>query len=225
MSAFALLLGTSMYSVLGAYLLDVSNRRDYLLRRLSEAQIAELQDINADLQRLALTDTLTGVPNRRHFEAQLSASWEECRSSDAPLALLILDIGHFKAYNDGYGHLAGDACLQSVGSFISEWCAAQPACTGRQRPALAARLGGEEFGVLLPGHDAQAALAVAEGLCAGLRHRRRPHACSQVSDVLTPSIGMASQRPSTSADVRQLLRIADEALYRAKSGGRNRASA
>ncbi len=219
------LVSATVYSLLGGYLLERAKRRAYVLDRLRVAQLSVLQRNTAHLTRLATVDSLTRLPNRRHFEAELERLAAACASTRMPLGLLILDIDHFKNFNDGYGHPAGDACLQRVAAALLQW-----AQDGAQRTAdggapVPARIGGEEFGVLLPGCDASVTLATAQRLRQRLHELRIDHAHSPIGRFLTVSIGAASVVLDSAADSRLLLKAADAALYRAKGLGRDQAAA
>lgn len=219
-------LNALLFTLLGGYLLDSSRRRTFVLSLLEQAQRSALLVSNSRLQTLAMIDALTGMFNRRQFEADYDRLWAECAAGGQPLGLLILDIDHFKGYNDGYGHPAGDECLRQVGTELAGWTAAQAAMGGAPGwVPVAARLGGEEFGVLLPGADLAGALAVAEQLRARLRDLAIVHLHSPVADRVTVSIGAASLDPTVATDSRLLLRLSDAALYRAKSHGRDQVAA
>lgn len=168
------------------------------------------------LRSLAFIDGLTGVANRRRFDESLQAEWRRCRRSETPVALLMIDIDHFKRYNDHYGHQAGDACLQAV------------AATLKQRFSrshdLVARYGGEEFTCLMPECNFVAGLAKAEELRAAVVALGIPHADSPTANVVTLSIGIGARYPSAAESPESLLAAADAALYIAKSEGRNRTS-
>lgn len=168
---------------------------------------------NELLRKLAYVDALTGVPNRRSFDETLAHEWIRCSRSRLPLAVLMLDIDHFKAYNDGYGHPRGDACLRQVAVALS-------ACLGRG-PDLLARYGGEEFVCLLPQCDLAGAHTVAERLRQAVLEQQIPHPRSPVAPVLTISVGVACAVPQADGDPAALVRQADAGLYRSKSQGRN----
>lgn len=187
----------------------------------AQAVLAELHTVNhkliranRKLERLSNQDALTGASNRRGFERALRLAWRAARADDSRIALLLLDVDFFKAYNDHYGHPAGDACLRAVGD------AARSSLRGTD--SVFARYGGEEFAVVLPNADARAAARVAERIRAAIEARHLPHAHSAVSAHVTVSIGVASMRPVTAATPRVLVASADAALYRAKQTGRNR---
>jgi diguanylate cyclase (GGDEF)-like protein len=178
----------------------------------------ELRDANDRSRDQAMLDGLTGIPNRRSFDVTLSREWKRAKRSGQPLALLMIDIDHFKKLNDAFGHPTGDACLTTLAGLLQ---------TGLGREVdFAARYGGEEFGVLLVDTDVEGARTVAEGL-------RRTIARHQFTykDVTAPrmtvSIGIASVVPGSAAwgamdQVTTLIEMADKALYRAKRRGRNR---
>jgi diguanylate cyclase (GGDEF)-like protein len=167
------------------------------------------------LSALALTDPLTGLANRRRFDSVLALEWDRARREQHPLALLMIDIDHFKAFNDTHGHAAGDACLQAVARALREHCS---------RPAdLVARWGGEEFAIVLPGTDRSGAGHVAGELVGVVRRINVGHGPPGAPPVVTVSIGAASAVPSEQSSASALLKKADAALYAAKQAGRNRA--
>ena len=171
---------------------------------------------HADLLRqMVFIDGLTGVANRRCFDERLGTEWLRAARSASPLALLMLDVDHFKRFNDRYGHLAGDECLRRVALAIKD---------GLLRPGdLVARYGGEEFACILPGTDFEGALAVGAGIEQRVRGLQIEHADSDVSNVVTISIGISMSLPERDGDPTRLLALADAQLYRAKHSGRGRA--
>lgn len=189
---------------------------DITERKTAEADIAEnsaqLERANAQLSRLSVTDGLTGVGNRRLFDETLVTEWARGARQQQPLALLMIDIDHFKAYNDSYGHQGGDDCLRRVAGVLG-------ACVKRSGDLLA-RYGGEEFAVLLPSNDVPAAAAFAQACLDRLNAAHLPHRASPVSDWLTMSIGVASMVPAQGVSPDSLIRRADAALYTAKKLGR-----
>lgn len=163
------------------------------------------------LSELAATDGLTGLANRRTLDQRLALEWERARRSTEPLSVLMIDVDHFKAFNDRHGHQGGDEALRSVAQVI-----------GRQirRPAdLAARYGGEEFAVILPHTDASGARTIAEHIRQGIQHL--PPVAGD-SEPITVSIGLSTWDKRSSASLEELLLSADRALYEAKNSGRNR---
>ena len=186
-----------------------------LVALLSElvGQAGRVAEVNARLEEMLCMDVLTGVANRRAFDTAVAAEWRRGRREETTLSLLMIDIDLFKGFNDRYGHPAGDACLCKV---------AQAIAMQVQRPAdLAARLGGEEFVVLLPNTEIAGAMQVAERVRAGVAALGLCHAGSAVGHV-TVSIGVATGQPTDgSEDPQSLMDSADRALYRAKASGRN----
>ncbi|MDC8759882.1 diguanylate cyclase domain-containing protein [Janthinobacterium fluminis] len=166
------------------------------------------------LRALSLTDALTGVANRRSFNASLDSEWRRCQRTGQPLAVIMVDIDHFKEYNDRYGHLAGDLCLQQVGAALNA-CLARP-------PDLLARYGGEEFIILLPQIDADGAAVVAGRMLDAVRRLGVAHANSTAAAHVTVSLGVAAMLPEADGEAAALIRAADARLYRAKAGGRDR---
>lgn len=165
------------------------------------------------LRRLAMTDGLTGVANRRGFDEFFRREWRRCQRAGQPLALLMGDVDHFKRFNDRFGHPAGDACLKAVAERMSQ-CARRPA-------DYAARYGGEEFALIMPDTDAQGALRVAERVLEEVRAIGLD--LGEMGTVsVTISLGLAWCVPADSDSQQSLIAAADRALYQAKSSGRNR---
>jgi diguanylate cyclase (GGDEF)-like protein/PAS domain S-box-containing protein len=178
----------------------------------------QLAAANQRLDGLVNLDSLTQLGNRRRFDEVLNREWEQCSSSQ-PLSLIMCDIDCFKLYNDNYGHQAGDACLQQVARAIGDTCTDVSA----ESLYLAARYGGEEFGVILPNTDIASARAVAEEIRRRVKALAIPHQKSVVTDCVTLSLGVASISEGQNSP-KMLIEAADKALYRAKSGGRDRVS-
>lgn len=174
----------------------------------------QLEAANRTLERLSHLDPLTGLANRRHLESALKLEWRRLSRTRSPLSLLLLDVDHFKAYNDALGHIAGDRCLQRVAQLLKE---------GAQRAGdLVARYGGEEFAIVLSATDAEGALRIAEGLRARLASTGVPHPSSPAGPHLTLSVGLATVVPGADLAPPALVAAADRALYRAKQQGRDR---
>lgn len=194
----------------------------------------QLKRQSDELRALIKTDPLTGIPNRRALEEQSTREWRRARRNRQPLAVLMIDIDHFKAYNDHYGHVAGDVCLRQVAQAIE---------ASVMRPGdLTVRFGGEEFAVLLPESSGPQAVIVAEKIRAAVRALAIPHARSPISDRVTVSIGCAAGVPRHPPDPNEqsvgpeasasghletnrletLFDSADAALYAAKQAGRDR---
>jgi diguanylate cyclase (GGDEF)-like protein len=195
--------------------LDVSElmQRETELNELN----ARLARLNDDLSILSHTDSLTGLANRRAFDLRLAEEVSRATRHGTPLALLLVDVDHFKRYNDHYGHPAGDECLRRVAAVLRE-CAARPA-------DLVARLGGEEFALLLPHQSSAGALALAERCVDAVDAEGIAHSASPVSRFVTVSVGVAQWRRSGAQEPAALLAAADAALYLAKDHGRHRAVA
>lgn len=175
------------------------------------------KQIEERLRELSATDGLTGIANRRAFDEALVREWERALRAGEPLSVVMADIDFFKRYNDRYGHLAGDACLRQVAAALKAGV--------RQGGDLAARYGGEEFVVVLPGADAAAARQVAESLRRRVEALALPHADNPGGAVVTISLGVATTQPARDQAPAALVDQADQALYRAKAGGRNRVEA
>jgi diguanylate cyclase (GGDEF)-like protein len=166
-----------------------------------------------ELQQLSCIDSLTGLSNRRHFDLSLEMEWQRALRSHEPLSLLMVDVDHFKLYNDHYGHVGGDVCLRTVADTLGKIV--------QRSTDLPARYGGEEFGVLLPGTPLSDAISLAERLLAALQVLDLPHAASALGRV-SVSIGVASCCATEAWTPADLVRSADGALYEAKRAGRNR---
>lgn len=165
------------------------------------------------LQQIATLDGLTCIPNRRYFDDTLRAEWKRCQRAGSPLSLILIDIDHFKQFNDSYGHQAGDQCLKAVAAALNE-------SLFRVEDSVA-RYGGEEFAAILPGTDGRGALAVAERMLASTRELLIPHKHG-VGGFVSCSLGIASTRPAMNQTAEQLLQATDKSLYDAKHAGRNR---
>ena len=176
--------------------------------------ISERKALEEHLRRLSLNDALTGVANRRAFEARLTEEWRRASRGNTPLSVLLIDVDHFKAYNDTLGHLAGDDCLRAVANRLQ--------ASLRRPEDLLARYGGEEFAVLLPATNAAGAALFAHHVQTHLRKAALPHPASPVSRHLTISIGGSCMQPTADSSPSALIAAADAALYRAKAGGRDR---
>ena len=165
------------------------------------------------LEQLASLDGLTGIPNRRQFDATLLKEWHRCQRNRQPLSLIVADVDFFKKYNDALGHAAGDRVLQEVAATLRQ--------AARRPGDLVARYGGEEFVLLLPETDATSAQALAEGLQQLLHSKAFAHPNSSLGPWLTMSMGGNTIVPSTTALDPEFFALADAALYRAKHQGRN----
>ncbi len=166
------------------------------------------------LERLALLDGLTGISNRRRFDQTLATEWRRAMRSGDSLGLLMVDVDHFKLYNDHYGHLAGDDCLRAVATCLET--------TLSRAGDLVARLGGEEFAAVLPRSDLKASQLAGQRLQKAFEKLALPHAASPVAPHITLSMGAAAMCPTNAMQPAALVDLADRALYHAKAGGRNR---
>ncbi|WP_448379709.1 diguanylate cyclase domain-containing protein [Gloeomargarita sp.] len=185
-----------------------------LASAIQQAQLyQQLEIANGELRRLAASDGLTQLSNRRRFDEYLAETWQRLLQKPAPLSLILADIDFFKSYNDTYGHVAGDECLQRVAQAIRQ------VVTGAT--GLVARYGGEEFGVILPDTPLAPAMTVAERMRVKVVQLRIPHANSPVHEYVTLSLGVSSMLPSPQTAPAQLVAAADQALYQAKQQGRN----
>src|SRR5690606_39179538 len=167
---------------------------------------------NRRLQRLSMSDGLTGIANRRHFDEQLADEWRQHVLHPRSLALLLIDIDYFKPLNDALGHLHGDECLREMAILCSQ------AAHGE---GLVARYGGDEFAMLLPGRTLEEAQATGSALCMRVFARALAHPRSPVAPCVTVSIGVAAIQPERTQSPETLIAIADRALYEAKAQGRN----
>jgi diguanylate cyclase (GGDEF)-like protein len=185
-----------------------------ILRRQVGQKTRELLTTNAALQKLSDQDGLTGIANRRQFDAKLEAECIRATRSRSPLSLLMIDIDCFKALNDEYGHLQGDESLVKVAKTLSS--------VALRAEDLVARYGGEEFAAILPGTDCEGALEVAERLRAAVLALQIHHNGSSFGHILTISVGVATVTAENRRELSRLVEFADRALYRSKVLGRNR---
>ena len=205
---------SAVFTLLANYRLEASERQSYLLLLREQLRANAALDDNQALTKISITDPLTGVANRRHFDSALIQRWNEAITERTMLGMLVIDIDCFKNYNDRYGHLQGDACLRQVALEIQHHV--------RQEVDLVIRYGGEEFVVLLPKASTTTALQAAERIRQGIEALAIPNEGVPHASVITVSIGIAVIRPATDRAPSALLLRADEALYQAKREGRNR---
>lgn len=196
-----LLLITNVVGGAVAYTLESARRTGWLEARL--------------LAELAERDGLTGIYNRRRLDAHLQGVWQQAVREQRPVALLMIDLDFFKAYNDRYGHQAGDEILKQVARVLAR--------TARRPLDLVARYGGEEFAVVLYDTTRPYATTLAERIIESVRSLGIPHAASGCAPVVTVSVGVAFVQPTPGRSPEGLVQLADEALYAAKNAGRNRA--
>ncbi len=187
--------------------------RIYIVRHKLHKARAELLLLNKELEKIALFDKLTGLANRRNFDETLEVQFKLAKRNKSPLSLIICNIDFFKNFNDTYGHQQGDACLAKVARGIG---------LIPDRPTdKACRYGGEEFTVILPNTDLQGVLQVAENIRKAVMDKKIPNEESNVSDFVTLSLGVVTYIGQFKL-LDQLIKAADDALYRAKDLGRNR---
>lgn len=216
-----LLLATTVFTLYANYRLELDDRLAYLLEQRENLLDEALRNEHDRMARLATEDALTGLSNRRSFELYLQESWMRAQAQGLWLSVIMVDIDHFKRYNDHHGHQAGDRCLKAVADAIAS-CMRRPV-------DMVARWGGEEFAVVMPDADPAAARAAAERMRQAVQALSLSHPASTTLPVVTASVGLASalaaaqsEVPSgTLTDASSLLQHADDALYRAKALGRN----
>jgi diguanylate cyclase (GGDEF)-like protein len=184
------------------------------LESLVAVRTQQLETANEELGRLARIDGLTGLHNRRAFNETLESEWRRAVRSETSVALLMLDVDHFKEFNDVRGHIEGDECLRAIGTVIQR--------VARRAGDVNARYGGEEFAVLLGDTELEPAIFIAESLRAAIVELALPHPASSCSERVTVSIGVAAGMPKELESAAALVRAADAALYAAKRNGRNR---
>lgn len=206
---------TAVFTVYARYVLEHEERHNYLLALRQRVLQHEWNVANERLEHMSLTDTLTQLANRRHFDDFLTRTWRRAAVKGSRVSVLMLDVDHFKGFNDRYGHPAGDRCLSAVGRCLRD-------IVGGPRD-LAARYGGEEFVAVLPDLDIRQAQRLAERVRSAIQGLGIEHEASTPFGVVTASIGIATLAArSPGGSPARLLALADAALYRAKDGGRNR---
>lgn len=200
------------YETLREYSQTLEKRVTERTLELEEAK-KELELANQDLEKLAIYDELTGIPNRRYFNQYLEQEWRHCLREQASLSLILCDVDYFKKYNDLYGHQAGDRALQAVAKILTH--------SLKRSTDFVARYGGEEFVVILTHTDREGAYQVALRIQDNMSTQRIPHQDSPLCPYVTLSMGIASAVPSNSQAAESLFLAADRALYQAKQAGRN----
>lgn len=179
-----------------------------------KATQSELVKANQELHRLSRTDKLTQIANRYCFDEYLLQEWNRLEVEQQPLSLILCDVDYFKKYNDFYGHQSGDHCLQQVAEALVS--------VVKSPTHLVARYGGEEFAVIMPSTDVEEAIVIAEGIKQAIHQAKLPHACSDISQFVTISLGIATVIPNNSISPASLIATADKGLYEAKRQGRDR---
>lgn len=206
--------GTSLLGMCLAYAIDYRNRVNFIQACALEDAHRRSESQNRQLQALSREDALTGLANRRYLDLMLVEEWNRAMRQQLPLAVLMIDVDHFKAYNDHLGHPAGDVCLREVARVIKSMA--------RRSGDFAARYGGEEFALIYPTTNASQALGLARQLIEQVSQLKLAHPASSVGPVVTVSVGVAVTIPN--GEPQQALALvdqADHALYLAKQKGRN----
>jgi len=208
-----LIVASVVFALIGLSMLAFAR---VLLQQISRSELAEKErhDAHEALQKFSIEDALTGLANRRRLDEVLPQELGRVRRTQAPLGVIMLDIDHFKLYNDRYGHVAGDACIQAVAKVLAAWA--------RRAEDLPARYGGEEMMLLLPGSDQANTLKMAEGIRKAVQELAREHLASPLQ-IVTVSLGVTVvyAQQAEQDNVPDLIKQADTALYEAKRGGRN----
>lgn len=201
-------------TLVGNFHFRIEERREFLYTLLMRIDSIKLEENNRLLEKLSISDKLTGLSNRRHFDFAFEKEWRNCVRNGYPLSMIFIDIDYFKSYNDYYGHQQGDLCLEIIAKGLASVA---------QRPGdFIARYGGEEFVVLLSNTAIKDSLTIAENARKLVESYKIKHNSSQDSSFITISLGVASVEPSDSISADDLVNYADKALYKAKSEGRNK---
>jgi diguanylate cyclase (GGDEF)-like protein len=210
----SMVLASAAFTLTANYALENDERRRFLLTERERGLIRSLTQTQVRLRELSRVDELTGLYNRRHFESSVQQLWQRASFGGTPMAILMIDVDHFKKFNDHYGHPAGDACLRQVCQVLKQ--------TLNGQGVIVARYGGEEFIAAIPNLDEAAALNLAEQVRASVERCQIPHDRSATSSVVTASLGLAWCQARPGMKVEHLFVLADSALYDAKHQGRNR---
>jgi diguanylate cyclase (GGDEF)-like protein len=209
----AYLIGANIIGMGIVYLIEHRERTMFLQSLLLEIDKIEQERLYEAVQKLSREDPLTGLANRRYFEETLTQEWSRCRRDHKPLSVILLDVDHFKAFNDLYGHPAGDDCLARVGRALS----LEASRTGE----LVGRYGGEEFILIYPGLDFEQLQVSLQRIRQRIHDLALPHAGSRVATFVTASMGGATAFPDEILKPSELISAADQMLYEAKRAGRD----
>lgn len=203
----------AVFTLMANYRLEYSMRISFLLLMREKIKAGNMQSANHQLTRLSVTDPLTDIANRRQFDAIFPAHWQVAQLEQRYLAIMVIDIDHFKAYNDYYGHLQGDLCLRQVAAALQ---------ANSRSDDLVVRYGGEEFVILMPRTEPHTARQAAERIRESIEALAIAHAGCGPDANVTVSIGVAAMQPTVGQEETVLFMAADQALYDAKRQGRNR---
>jgi diguanylate cyclase (GGDEF)-like protein len=209
-----LLVQAACFAVLANWRLERGMRQNYLLALRERLRRQDLAQRNDELGEMARLDSLTGLANRRAHDASLAAVWERALLDGSRVGFVIVDVDNFKAFNDHHGHPGGDLCLQTLARAMGEQL--------RGTTDLLARVGGEEFAILLPGLGEDVCADIAERVRQGIAALELPHGGVGAGGMVTVSAGVASLEAQPGFSTADLFAAADAALYRAKRDGRNR---
>ena len=202
-----------LVGMVSSYFIEVHLRREYLLARELEYRTIEVEAANKELQKISTIDSMTGVANRRGFDEFVKREWKRAAREKKQLSIIMADLDFFKAYNDRYGHQAGDNCLRRVAESLVE--------TASRPGDLVARYGGEEFVIVLSDTSSEHAGALAAKALKAVESMKVKHTDSLTSKYVTISLGVATMMPDQDIPPESLLEAADNALYMAKGNGRN----
>ena len=209
-----LLAAQASVAIENARLYEQLQEHSHTLEDKVAERTVELEQLNQELLLKADRDSLTGVANRRRGDAHLQETWRRLRRERLPLSVIMLDVDHFKLFNDNYGHQMGDDCLKKVAARLDE---------KMHRPAdMVSRYGGEEFMLILPNTDEEGAALVGEQVRHAVEDLAIEHAHSTSGNTVTVSVGIATVIPDGESSIKTLVLAADQALYQAKHAGRNR---
>jgi diguanylate cyclase (GGDEF)-like protein len=210
----SMVLSVALFTLSANYFLERDERRRYLLTQRERGLVRDLSLVHTRLREVSHIDALTGIHNRAHIQEHLSLLWERARRDGDPLSLLLVDIDHFKKFNERYGNAAGDACLQKVARVVQD-------CQRRPNDTVA-RHGGEEFLVVLPRADASFAVGAAERIRQAVEALNIRHESSTTALHLTVSVGVVCCEAGPNLTVERLMAVVEQAVRQAKQEGRNR---
>lgn len=193
---------------------DKLKDQSYILEQKVAERTRDLEQAKEKLEKLATTDQLTQLANRRKFDQYLEYEWQRATREKISISLILCDVDYFKLYNDCYGHLCGDRCLQKVASVLKK--------TVKRSADLVARYGGEEFAIVLSNTHIEGAQKVAEDIRLEVEKRKFPHKVLSTNQYVTVSLGISTTIPTPQSSPKTLIKAADKALYQAKDSGRNR---